>query len=72
MLIYGKEFEKIWPKSHDPLQLTDFGKKLLKKSLGTAKLEQKVVNINEFKQKSAEFPLKVRGMKLSLKLIEIF
>ncbi|XP_013114322.2 uncharacterized protein LOC106095541 isoform X4 [Stomoxys calcitrans] len=57
MSIFGPEFEKIWPKAGAALQLTEFGKKLLKQCENIKKPEQKDVDINEFKRKSSNFPL---------------
>ncbi|XP_075155851.1 ADP-ribosylarginine hydrolase CG2909-like isoform X1 [Haematobia irritans] len=57
MSIFGPEFEKIWPQAGTTLQLSDFGKKLLKQCENIKKPEQKDVDLDEFKRKSSNFPL---------------
>uniref|UniRef100_A0A1L8ECA9 Uncharacterized protein n=1 Tax=Haematobia irritans TaxID=7368 RepID=A0A1L8ECA9_HAEIR len=57
MSIFGPEFEKIWPQAGTTLQLSDFGKKLLKQCENIKKPEQKEVDLDEFKRKSSNFPL---------------
>lgn len=59
MSIFGKEFEQVWPKAGCALQLTDFGKKLLKQCENIKKPEETEVDINEFKRQSSNFPLEV-------------
>lgn len=59
MSIFGKEFEQVWPKAGCGLQLTDFGKKLLKQCENIKKPEETEVDINEFKRQSSNFPLEV-------------
>uniref|UniRef100_A0A1I8MRE2 Uncharacterized protein n=1 Tax=Musca domestica TaxID=7370 RepID=A0A1I8MRE2_MUSDO len=57
MSAFGQEFEKIWPTTDTPLQLSNFGKKLLKQCEDINKPEQKEIDMNAFKLKSSNFPL---------------
>lgn len=59
MSMFGKEFEQIWPKAGSQLNLSEFGRKLLKQCETIKKPDNKEVDINEFKRKSSNFPLEV-------------
>lgn len=62
MSVFGKEFIKDWPLNDFDRNLTNFGQQLLQKCLEVEKPCIKAINIQEFMQKSNEFPLEVRDI----------
>lgn len=59
MSIFGQEFDKDWPLQDLNNELTPFGQNLLEKCLNVQKPLSNQITIEQFIQKSNEFPLKV-------------
>lgn len=60
MSVFGKEFEQNWPLIDVDRNLTKYGRKLLEKCKQTEKPVAKDIDIQEFIEKSANFPIEVR------------
>ncbi|XP_065364601.1 uncharacterized protein LOC135957736 [Calliphora vicina] len=57
MSLFGREFEKDWPLTNFPKDLTSFGQELLQKCSSVEKPKPNQTNVIEFLQKSNEFPI---------------
>ncbi|KAM7350261.1 uncharacterized protein ACRADG_008877 [Cochliomyia hominivorax] len=58
MSIFGKEFDNNWPLQDHNRNLTTFGQELLQKCLNIEKPHKNQITIEQFIQKSNEFPVK--------------
>ncbi|XP_037826127.1 LOW QUALITY PROTEIN: uncharacterized protein LOC119614105 [Lucilia sericata] len=58
MPLFGKDFHNDWPTYDFDKHLTPFGQDLIQKCLDIEKPKEQLVDIQEFMQKSNEFPIK--------------